>query len=604
MSQHHRHLLLHCCHNDSSDSSSRLFPSIHRPQESIHFVRPPIHSILLVIIVHMPPGRKQKNNKVFKTSNSYVHPSLAVREATPTRASSSEPAPPTSVNEQINHLRRTQGLRVTPSNLLGELKSRPVPSSASRRRFAGPPPPRSWLQGDDTERRIFKYGAVGRWRPDRPHDVLYFPFPGATAVSNASLVHHSLKAMAKNFDWHIEYDHVYLSVLPSELKELLLSYVASLRPYPTMSISAMKLLFVEDEPTDGSEVVENVRRLDLGGSAGRAFTIKQLEKFLRIKATPVAGVSLADTWDADLSLAATARFPHLRLLSLAHPGEGVSWVDLLSLARYLGAITHLSLAYWPKPGLPSSGATEVSMTTSASDDMSEIADAAYILKLFSRATPSLQYLSLEGCGKWLRALTHVPSLSTPSRRRHARSADFGIPATLESDIDGDGNSIWTSSWRHMRELCLSQGWVPQELQPRFLFRLFSARSGQVLSSTIQVPTTPIIPAPATALQPRAFPTLRDVATPHPPAHVATESAQPHYESYTVTAPASIAKSIQAGTHRREWSWLEVDAVAVGQKIAEVRKQHGQKPCLIDYGWNKEDLLDLGYVEEDLFHAGF
>jgi hypothetical protein len=86
------------------------------------------------------------------------------------------------------------------------------------------------------------------------------------------------------------------------------------------------------------------------------------------KLEKAVAADVADSWedeDTTESLLNTGLFPsrfsHLTHLSLSHPPPTILWRDLLAFTKHTHQITHLSLAYWPRPTLtPNLSTTTVS----------------------------------------------------------------------------------------------------------------------------------------------------------------------------------------------------------------------------------------------------
>ena len=410
-------------------------------------------------------------------------------------SSSSHGSTERSVNELIQHLRQTQISKpqsetkewasklvprsVHPSirNLLA-LPETPPPRPRSGtaqigerrlRRPPGPAAPASWLspsaQAAGSSRRTFSiggetYGATPLLRLDR--------LPGATFPPRNSLQHTVLKAMAKQWDWHLVYDGIFLAELPIQLRLQLLSYLAVYTDHGSMGVQmqGLKPLFMTDNKESSTvEEFSDVTRLDLGRSIGYWMGMKQLGRELKYESEkPKEDASPPTSWEEEVEdfptvspreSLSTLRFPNLRYLSLAHPAPGAAnWGSLLSLLPNIATITHLSLAYWPIPTLkPNSlnvrmahpqvrgisfayGGTD--MYSSYENNWSE---ATTILARLSRATYCLKWLDLEGCSEWIPALCWD-----------------GL------DIYGGVHSAtgpeWNGSWRGIDWLGLGPGWVP------------------------------------------------------------------------------------------------------------------------------------------------
>jgi len=477
-------------------------------------------------------------------------------------------------------------------------------------------------------------------------------FPGLKAAPKISLQHQVLKSLAIDYDWHVEYDHTYLATLPIELKVLLLSYIARYGSSTGLRLNGLRVLFLGTNEGDMEGVQSTgsseVTRLDLGGSVGRVLSLKQLDKFWQLKGRhiQVDTDGPLESWDMEESIPKTIssplRFPALKHLSLAYPGPNVSWGDLLHFSRHLGKVTHLSLANWPTPTLTTGMPADVIDTEHQRNaEEAVLLDSAYILKLLSRATPSLEYLSLDGCQAWFRALWYggANDARIKPRTAHAhRLVDFtpvSTATTSSSTTDASGPE-YTTSWRHLTTLSLIQApFPPALLQPSLLFRLKSARS------RIEIPPQPPIAATATyaaslsyflshhgssghassaffpghipldepAPLPIPSPTLTGPrAFPTPPSRLGTStratSPVRNEGGYTITASPTIAQAVQAQAARRAWTVCEIEAIFVEGWLRRVRREAGLNRCNVEHGWGKEELMEVGYEEGELFEAGF
>ncbi|RDW76759.1 uncharacterized protein DSM5745_06751 [Aspergillus mulundensis] len=424
------------------------------------------------------------------------------------RSSASPSGDQPSVNDLISHLRRTQlspsgdnnrgaprhiaPRSVHPSlrNLL-ELPETPPPRprpDARRtglgqrrlRRTPGPPPPDSWLSGnnsddeaDDAELAASETAKV-IYRLER--------LPGRKFPARNSFLHALLKSMATHWTWHVAYDGQFLGLLPTHIKVLLLSYVghyATVQPLK-IPMRGLKPLFDNSATGDdgGHERSANgdsdVMHLDLSGALGRWISFKQLstELFISRKkatssqdsASKVVPLSWEDEDenDADSSRGSPVprslqhlRFENLQYLSLAHPHPAaVNWNSLINLLSRLSTITHLSLAHWPVPTVtPNAMNASVRHPTQRSlvfsyggtDSYSAMennwAESAGILRRLSRATYCLKWLDLEGCGDW------IPALNWEGVGPHGERLSTGPE--------------WNGSWRDIEWIRLGPGWLPQ-----------------------------------------------------------------------------------------------------------------------------------------------
>jgi hypothetical protein len=274
------------------------------------------------------------------------------------------------------------------------------------------------------------------------------------------------------------------------LREALLSYLTLYGEEKCLDFKSFKILF-QPEGDDTSEW-EDIRFLDLTGLLSEDLTLNDVGKCLKRvlsliaedlqalslndfspKGKAKAPVEVADSWEeeADDTDAApvlptqltTPHFTNLSRLSLAHAGTHASWPDLLKLSSNLNKITHLSLAYWPRPTLTPNAATtsmeskhtRVSLggTPFYSDLDDDWHEATNILRRFSVHTYSLQWLDLQGCS-WVRALTWRPE-EAPSPRS---GADTWSASTAAPGPD------WNDAWRRVTYLNLFQGWIPADIK--------------------------------------------------------------------------------------------------------------------------------------------
>ncbi|KAL3463915.1 hypothetical protein BJX64DRAFT_276120 [Aspergillus heterothallicus] len=401
-----------------------------------------------------------------------------------------------SVNDLINHLRRTQvaasatdsshspSRHITPRSVHPSLRNllelpetpppRPRPDARRTgivgrrlRRTAGPPPPESWLSGntaeddnDDTELHAAHAEKV-IYRLDR--------LPGQEFPAKSSFLHALLKSMAMHWAWHVAYDGQFLALLPPHIKVLLLRYGL---------MHGLKPLFENVDGDDPQQVVvadRQVTHLDLSCAIGRWISLKQLlaEVFLLKKHVPVqadAPDSVPLSWDEEVEEGADTgsssrsiipksiqglRFENLQYLSLAHPNpSSVNWNLLIHFLSRLSTITHLSLAHWPLPTVTPHALnasirhpTNRSLTFSygGTDSYSAMennwAESAGILRKLSRVTYCLKWLDLEGCGDW------IPALSWE-----------GVGPQGEAYTTGPE---WNRSWRDIEWIRLGPGWLPQ-----------------------------------------------------------------------------------------------------------------------------------------------
>ncbi|KAF1829588.1 hypothetical protein BDW02DRAFT_509588 [Decorospora gaudefroyi] len=452
------------------------------------------------------------------TKPTYVHPSL---QSSRIGASSSSPSAPQTVNQRIQQLRREQAPRATPEQrdeLTSVVSSRTVPPALRRilnipevnapkpkattrtRRGVGgarPPPgpaaPVSWLQTSrhapaymraekktGIEPSAARFGTLARMTDE---ELKRLPPP-------RSLVHQCLRTFAQHWTELAEYEQHYLSSLPISLKEALLTYLSLYGEKTSLDFKSFKILF-QNEQGAGTTGWDEVKFLDLTNLLNPHFTIADVGKCVRrtIPTTAMVDIgalritdSVAESWEEEeeeaeesapavpptlLSHLQTPHFTHLSRLSLAQPGPYASWPDLLRISPHLNKITHLSLAYWPRPSMtPNANTTSMiskhtSVSLGGSDFYSDLDDdwheATNILRRFSKDTYSLQWLDLEGC-TWLKAL------ASPSDRSSLFISPIAHEDWHASARDPCPGPDWNDAWRRITYLNFFQGWIPSDEQ--------------------------------------------------------------------------------------------------------------------------------------------
>ncbi|EYE96846.1 uncharacterized protein EURHEDRAFT_410637 [Aspergillus ruber CBS 135680] len=440
---------------------------------------------------------KKRHDFLFTKPVGTPHHTLLSSSSRSDRFQSSSSAQP-SVNDLIDHLRRTQVSssddRTSPSSFVAprsvhpslrnllELPVTPPPRprpNARRvgvgrlRRTPGPPPPESWLLGNNqiTNENSEQEDIDTTAQTER---VIYRleRLPGATFPPKNGLLHMTLKAMAQHWAWHVAYDGQFLAMLPTHVKVLLLSYISVYgkdQPLGGLVRGLKPLISVDknDEDYQGSEL-DGISRLDFGGALGRWMGFKELnnELFLSPSAVDLPRKSkevVPASWEEEYEEEASAipksfehgcRFENLRFLSLAHPHpSAANWKSLLKLLSRLSILTHLSLGHWPVPTLTPNAInarirhpTHRSLTFSYSgtDTYSTMennwAEASGILRKLSHATYCLKWLDLEGCGDWIPALSwtgHGP----------------------DGEVYHTGPE-WNGAWRDIEWIRLGPGWLP------------------------------------------------------------------------------------------------------------------------------------------------
>lgn len=290
-----------------------------------------------------------------------------------------------------------------------------------------------------------------------------------------------------------EFEQHYLPTIPISLREALLSYLTAHGAKGCLDFRSFKTLFQNEEGT-GTSSWDEIRFLDLTGLLSGVLTIGDVGKCLKRQppqlpnldglhmddATDTKGkgeaFEVAETWEEEVEepnnaqpvLAAalmTPYFTNLSRLSLARPGAWASWPELLKISPNLNKITHLSLAYWPRPSTTPNAATTSMVSTittvnlSGSHFYSDLDDdwheATNILRRFSINTYSLQWLDVEGCN-WLKALSwRSDDLLSVARSDHD-------PEEWRYHAASPGPD-WNDAWQRITYLNFFQGWIPADI---------------------------------------------------------------------------------------------------------------------------------------------
>ncbi|KAK4542495.1 hypothetical protein LTR36_006747 [Oleoguttula mirabilis] len=439
----------------------------------------------------MPKKKQTHSLKQFQGSSSTSHKANAGQDGSPTA----------SVNERLEDLRKAESLeaaqkkrdlaelvsqRSVPPELRGILgfqESAPPKAKLGirvrdrdRMRTPGPAPPRSWLyssaststftaRGGNRKGRKAVLVASERNRPDQP---LRFARMVGTDGAPPGLQHLTLKRLAEQWDLFDEEDFPALIEIPLRLRLRLLSYLGCYGPI--IDAVALRALTQGDEP---------LTQLDLGGLASHGpLTLRKLIRAFepeRLAATTVAeGGNILDSWDAEKPLEAAlawqpsiSRFASLTHLCLSHPPPTAPWRDLLSLAKHVPQLTHLSLAYWPRPTLTPHLAT-VTVSSQHSPDVraggshyysgldQDFTEPASLLRQLSGNLLCLQWLDLEGCAEWVPALATLAAAAPLSLAEEAEQSQGDSWADVKPTV----MTIFTDTWRNVTYINCAQGWLP------------------------------------------------------------------------------------------------------------------------------------------------
>lgn len=462
-------------------------------------------------------------------------------------------------------------------SLLGQAETAPPKPKAGVRvrdrdrfRTPGPAAPRSWVSGAGSgdlsdmaglsggRRRGFlgrKRGEVDRRR--RPREVQRFGqlvgLVEGEGDGAPSLSHLTIKLLARNWEMLSEEDYPALIELPLHLRLQLLSYLGFYGP--TIDTKAFQAL-VQGE--------EAIHTLDLAGLICHdPLTLRRLTKYFRecrdsddADAQLRTEAAVADSWDAEdttsvslSSLQPTPKFSALTHLSLSHPPKTASWSDLLAFSKLVPQLTHLSLAYWPRPTLtPNLATTTVSNKHGADVNAggshfysrmdSDMAEPHVLLRRLSANLLSLRWLDLEGCEEWVQVFA-VGHHGIPAR---ADRSVAGTEVDEWADVDRSGKRTCHDNWRALTYLNCGQGWFPDFEKAR----------------AVMTATPP--------MRPEEYPVFRDVQ-----AYVDGDRPNP--------VP-------QGSGDAAFWMAKEVHLQRTGKDTNVLRRSKGCKALTIDCGWRK------------------
>ncbi|KAI9887147.1 MAG: hypothetical protein M1823_001054 [Watsoniomyces obsoletus] len=239
--------------------------------------------------------KKRQGFKSTKPSPT-VHPSLS-RSPVSTSPRPDDEASPSSVNQLLSHLRKSQAKTsgvgssdtIRPNSelalFLGSHERTPTLQNRNRplRRPPGPAPPPSWSNsvGGDSDSMDPEQEFDQRWEMIRNRPSRFGRCPGYNAPGKESLQHLTLKKLAQTWDVQAYYNQHHLGYLPIRLKYQLLEYIAVYGPECGLTIRDLRMLFPNSEEDPEWACNEEVTYLDLSRSIGRSISLKQLKSFLK-----------------------------------------------------------------------------------------------------------------------------------------------------------------------------------------------------------------------------------------------------------------------------------------------------------------------------------
>lgn len=327
-----------------------------------------------------------------------------------------------------------QVLRI-PESPAPQQRSRRLVDAQGRRLPPGPPAPRSWLaQSRHAPTALKGKDHIGSCAV-RGSDFFIHPLPGVNVPERGSLLDLALSTMVADWEYQRHYNQYWLYTLPDHLRLALICYLGSYRPNGASPGDLKRLLLPppdldpEDEsPKMGHTPNEGIHTFDMVDGFGKATDLKELSDILfPRRPAEVTHFALQESWDAPADtwsapmLVADVRpslLPSLTRVSLAvNPSiaHKMSWKHLLSFSSHLATVTHLSLAYWPRPTLTPNAVASVIDSPSGSiqyggtgfyshsldDDWTE---AILLLRRLSKNLYGLEYLDVTGCASWTEAL--------------------------------------------------------------------------------------------------------------------------------------------------------------------------------------------------------
>ncbi|KAL9010348.1 MAG: hypothetical protein Q9173_004712 [Seirophora scorigena] len=371
---------------------------------------------------------KKRNQTPYTKPQSSAHPSISpLRNNSHHHDSSREQESNNSVNDLLQHLRISQAPPLLSTESRSDLNPKifhpsvahilqtpPTPppqprpgmrpfASPGRRRPPGPAAPRSWLENSIHApahahvRKAWGSRNVNLASFHRLDLESFDLLPDTLLPSHRSLQHLTLLHLARDWDFHIQYDQYYLATLPVRAKQILLTYIAKYSPNG-ITFDALQTLFLSEHQLASATGADGLTHLDLAGSVGRCLSLKDLKAFIT-----TTFPSVPDSWDEegdDTLATCLVSSPNIVIpttlthLALSHPPPHTSWRSLLSLFPHLSTLTHLSLAFWPPPSLHPNSATAYLSTPTGSVSYSPTTLYSHTLDQdFSGAASVLRQLS-------------------------------------------------------------------------------------------------------------------------------------------------------------------------------------------------------------------
>lgn len=285
-----------------------------------------------------------------------------------------------------------------------------------RRLPPGPAPPPSWLNRSPGDAQLPMPVDMSRLRRTTLPG-LHLPAPG-------SLVDLVLRQLARGWRYYqspVGFDPY---LLPSHLKPALIRTLGMLGPRGLGIVDLHQILIPAREMggdgghsgvTMGS-VDSRVICLDLTGWLCQSLELKELSRLIFGSVSNTGQQEVEASWEVGPGSQVEAPMcSAISQLSLAlDPAKpcGGSWRQLLDMSSKASCLTHLSLAYWPRPCLSRQpvkrcgghNADEGSDSCSQFTDDGDWGETVFILRTLSQRLYKLEFLDLTGCSSWTEAL--------------------------------------------------------------------------------------------------------------------------------------------------------------------------------------------------------
>lgn len=325
--------------------------------------------------------------------------------------------------------------------------------------------------------------------------------PGTNLPRRGTLLETTLKALARHWEWHLEYDGWYLATIPVRHKEVLLHYLA-LEGSEQINLDGLEVLLCDNSILEDATGADGFARLDLARTIGNSITFQELKRFFTAPVAEEASRSLdqalPDSWDASPTsspVLSLPKFHALTHLSLSRPGLSVTWPAFLRFAPNLTSLTHLSLAYWPTPTITPNSSTAFAKTPSGEVSYSatnfysaydnDFGEAASILRRLSKHTICLQWLDLTGCWPWVKCLgdRQIDYCGAWAGLGTLRMGQEDVPDSIARIVQRKKNPAAASDFRGDDYPKYTDKWIDREMDYDELTKQIKDRIKELLMAT-------------------------------------------------------------------------------------------------------------------------